>query len=201
MLAPDLVEEFTRGYVEEINADNRDRGSQKARLESQGAKLGRQIRNLLELIKEGHGSPAMVQELRQIEQERDKVTRQIAEAGTPERVPVLHPNLPLLFRRRVETLEAQLQDPEMVAGVAAALRCLIDAIQVFPGAKRGEVEVSLRGDLAAFLHLAQAEEGRAMQRAQNGKTPDTTRDVRGLRLVMATLDAGTRKHLDLLLVA
>ena len=35
-----------------------------------------------------------------------------------------------------------------------ALRALIDAILVFPGDRRGEMTVSLRGDLAAFLHAA-----------------------------------------------
>ncbi|WP_111400233.1 hypothetical protein [Humitalea rosea] len=71
----------------------------------------------------------------------------------------------------METLEAELKDPEMLAGVAAVLGCLIDAIQVFPGPRRGEVEVSLRGDLAAFLHLAQAERGRERRWAKTAKPP------------------------------
>jgi site-specific DNA recombinase len=33
------------------------------------------------------------------------------------------------------------------------LRTLIDAIMVFPGAKRGEVTIELRGDLAALMHV------------------------------------------------
>ena len=67
LLAPELVEEFVRTYVAEVNAANRDRGARRARLMQEHGKLARQIRNLLELIKDGHGSPAMVQELRGIE--------------------------------------------------------------------------------------------------------------------------------------
>lgn len=63
------------------------------------------------------------------------------------------PRLPELYRRRVETLELALRDPTTAAAAAEALRGLIDAIEVFPGERRGEVSVVLRGDLAAFLHL------------------------------------------------
>ncbi len=130
-------------------------------------------------------------ELREVERQREEVERRIAEAGTPEAVPVLHPNLPEVYRRRVEGLEEALGQPEMLTGVAEVLRLLINAVEVFPGERRGEVEVSLRGDLAAFLHMAEAEAGRERRVAQNGKTPDITSDIRGLSRVMATWDAGT----------
>ncbi len=77
-----------------------------------------------------------------------------------------------------------------------ALRALIDAILIFPGESRGEVTVSLRGDLAVFLHAADDGEGpnskKAVALVGNGRS--------GLgREVLGTLDAGTRKHLELLL--
>jgi len=108
LLAPELVEEFVRTYVAEVNAANRDRGARRARLPQEDGKLARQIRNLLELIKDGHGSPAMVQELRGIEQRRDALAAETAETGTPEPMPDLHPNLPALYRRKVEALEEAL---------------------------------------------------------------------------------------------
>jgi site-specific DNA recombinase len=191
LLAPELVEEFTRAYIEEINAANRERGGGKAKLEGQRAKLDRQVRNFLDLVKEGLGSAALVHELREVERQREEIERQIAEAGTPELLPVLHPNLPDLYRRRIEGLEAALLEPDMLASVAEVLRLLINAVQVFPGERRGEVEVSLRGDLAAFLHLAETKDIRDDRLTQNGKTPDITNDIRGLSHVMATWDAGT----------
>jgi site-specific DNA recombinase len=156
LLAPELVEEFVRTYVAEVNAANRDRGARQAGLMQQQAKVGRQIRNLLELTKDGHGSPAMVAELRGLEQRQESLMAEIAVAGTPEPVPVLHPNLPELYRRKVEALEAALQEPATAAAAAEALRGLIDAILVYPGERRGEVSVHLRGDLAAVMHLGEA---------------------------------------------
>jgi hypothetical protein len=64
LLAPELVEEFVRTFVAEVNAANRERGQRQTQLQQEWTKLGRQIRNLLELIKDGHGSPAMARELR-----------------------------------------------------------------------------------------------------------------------------------------
>ncbi|RVT96589.1 hypothetical protein EOD42_09215 [Rhodovarius crocodyli] len=78
-------------------------------------------------------------------------------------------------------------DPELNALATEALRLLVDSILVFPGERRGEVEVSLRGDLAFFL---QAD---AVQ-ASNAKTAAALnghgRSGFGLE-VLRTLDAGT----------
>jgi site-specific DNA recombinase len=97
-----------------------------------------------------------VGELREVERQQAALMAEIAAAGIPKVVPVLHPNLPELYRRKVEALEAALRDPATAAAAAEALRGLIDAILVFPGARRGEVTMELRGDLAAFLHLGEA---------------------------------------------
>jgi site-specific DNA recombinase len=153
LLAPELVEEFVRTYVEEINAANRQRGHRQAGLSQERGKLERQARNLLELIKDGHGSPSMVEELRSLEARKNAVEAEIAVAGAPEAIPVLHPNLPCRYRRKVEALETALTDPGTTTVAAEALRELVDAVLVYPGAKRGEVTMELRGDLAAFLHL------------------------------------------------
>ncbi|WP_408886996.1 recombinase family protein [Limobrevibacterium gyesilva] len=185
LLAPELVEEFVRSFVAEVNAANRTRGQQRARLQQEHTKLGRQIRNLLELIKDGHGSPAMARELAGLESRQDQIVREIAGTGTPEPLPVLHPNLPELYRRKVDTLEEALRDAATMAAAAEALRSLVDAILVYPGETRGEVRVELRGDLAAFLYLPEPSDGAqtrtAASRKENGRSGG----------VMGTLVAGT----------
>ena len=190
LLAPALVEDFARAYVAEVNAANRERGSRQAGLQAQMATLDRQIRNLLELIKDGHGSAAMATELRAIERRREALLAEVAAAGVAEPVPVLQPNLPALYRRRVEALEEALQDEATALMAADALRSLIDAILVIPGERRGEVSLSLRGDLAAFLQAAEAEQPEAW----NQKTPGRAGATRGSGFggeVLGTLDAGT----------
>ena len=174
LLAPELVEEIVRSFVDEINAANRERGTRQARLSRDRAKVSRQIRALLELIKDGRGSVAMVQELRVLEQQQDALAADITAAGVPEPVPALHPNLPELYRRKVEVLEA-------------ALRDLIESIVIFPGARRGEVSVELRGDLAAYMR--RDEGGDAARPARNGRSG----------VGVGSVVAGARNQLDLLL--
>jgi site-specific DNA recombinase len=172
LLAPKLVEAFVREFVAEVNAANRESGQQQVRLQQEQTKIGRQIRNLLELIKDGHGSAGMVRELRELEQRRETLEAGIVSAGVAELAPMLHPNLPELYRRKVEMLEKALQDPATASAAGEALRGLIDAIVVFPGAKRGEVMIELRGDLAAFMHVEDegASTRTAVPRVGNGRS-------------------------------
>ena len=178
-----------------MNAANRELGARRAGLEQQQAKLARQIRNLLELIKDGHGGAAMAAELRDLERRQEALAADVAAAGAPEPVPVLHPNLPELYRRRVERLEASLGDPATAMAATEALRELINAIQVHPGERRGEVAIELRGDLAAFLHAA---EGRESDRGSGGDAGPLNSKTAVHRVangrvggVLETLDAGT----------
>ncbi|MGC5198083.1 recombinase family protein [Aphanothece microscopica] len=188
LLAPALVEEFAQAYVAEVNAANRERGARQAGLQGQVAKLDRQIRTMLDLIKDGHGGVAMATELREVERRREALRAEAAAAGVPEPVPVLHPNLPALYRRRVEALEEALKDEATALLATEALRTLVDAILVHPGERRGEVSLSLRGDLAAFLEMAEADGRRgglntktAVLRVENGRSWE----------VMGSWDAGT----------
>ena len=136
LLAPELVEEFVRTYVAEVNAANRERGARQAGLAQQQAKVARQIRNLLDLMKEGRGSPALVGELQDLERRHAVLAAEIAAAGVAEPVPVLHPNLPELYRCNVKTLEQALADPATAAAAVGALRSLVDAVLVHPGQRR-----------------------------------------------------------------
>jgi hypothetical protein len=140
----------------------------------------------------GHGGVAMAAELREVERRRETLQAEIAAAGAPEPVPVLHPNLPALYRRKVEALEEALKNEATALLAAEALRSLIDAILVHPGERRGEVSLSLRGDLAAFLHVAEADREPT---TTNSKTAvalgGNGRSVFG-REVLGSLDAGTR---------
>ncbi len=188
LLAPDLVDAFVQEYVAEVNAANRTRGKTLAKLSQDCTRNSRQINNLIELLKEGHRSPAVVQELRGLEDRQASLSAQMTAAGTPEPVPTLHPNLPDLYRRKVEALEQALQDPSSAALAAEALRTLIDAIVVYPGPLRGEVRIELRGDLAAFLHLADPGTG------QNARTAVLQMGNGRSGGMLESLVAGTRNR-------
>jgi hypothetical protein len=127
----------------------------------------------------------MAREVQELERRRELRAVEMAAAEQPEPVPVLHPNLPALYRRRVEALEAALADESTALAATEALRVLVDAVLVTPGEARGEVFLSLRGDLAVFLEMAEVERRgqskTAALREQNGRS----------REVWGTWDAGT----------
>ena len=129
------------------------------------------------MIKEGMGSRSLLEELRTLERRQDELAAEIDAAGKPEPVPALHPNLAQVYRDKVARLEAALAEPTAAAEAAEALRSVVDAILVFPGERRGEVRIELRGDLAAFLHME--------ERRRNGGSGE----------VVSALVAGARNHL------
>ena len=108
----------------------------------------------------------------------------------------LHPNLAHVYRQKVERLEQALNDPIASAAAVEALRSLVDAIVVHPGKRRGEVSVELRGDLTAFLHLADDSPAASIQRA---RTAGPSMENSGSGEVVGSLVAGAGNHLDLLL--
>lgn len=194
LLAPEPVEEFVRSYVVEIQTANRERGARSARLAQEQARLARQVQNFLDLLKEGYGTPAMMTELRKVEARQAELAAELATAEKPEPVPIPHPSLPGLYRRRVEALEQALTDPETAMAATEALRELIEAILVFPEERRGEVRLSLSGDLAAFLHAGEAvsADGYAgVLQSQNAETPVTRWSYGRFGRVLGSLDAGT----------
>lgn len=154
LLAPELVERFVETYVSEVNAANREQASRRARLGAEQAKIARQIKTILDTIKEIGGSRSLVDDLRKLEARQDEIAAEQQREASPEPVPDLHPNLPAIYRRRVELLEEALAEPEVTAAAAEALRTLIDAITLHPEEGRGNYRLELRGDLAAFMHLA-----------------------------------------------
>jgi hypothetical protein len=128
--------------------------------------------------------------MREIEARKATLEAEIVGTADPEPMPILHPNLPALYRRRVEALEEALTDPQTAGPATEALRVLINAIVVFPGERRGEVSVTLRGDLAAFLHADAAE---SLVATANKKAALRVRSGCSWE-VLGTLDAGTRNR-------
>ena len=68
----------------------------------------------------------------------------------------LHPNLPELYRRQVERLEAALNDPLIRDEAAEVLRDLIEKVGLVPRAGAKGSDAVLYGDLARILQLCEA---------------------------------------------
>jgi site-specific DNA recombinase len=190
LLAPELVAKFVAEYIAQVNLANRNSTSQRSLLRADLARVERQIKTMVQTIADTGGSRTLVEELRSLEQRQDGLRAEIVAAGTPEPLPALHPNLAHVYRQKVERLEQALHNPAVSAAAVEALRSLIDAIVVYPGERRGEVSLELRGDLAAFLHLADDDPVASIMPPADAKTAATRAGNGGSGGMMGSLVAG-----------
>ena len=65
--------------------------------------------------------------------------------------PLLHPNLPEVYRRKVAHLHTLLEQPDTKVEAMDLIRSLVEAIVLTP--EDGTLRVDLRGELAAILGL------------------------------------------------
>ncbi len=72
--------------------------------------------------------------------ESQKVLLETEISAAPPSVPILHPNLPELYRRRVAELEQALADPTTHDEALTLLRQLIDYVEVTPDGKALKIE-------------------------------------------------------------
>jgi hypothetical protein len=56
LLAPELAARFAETYVQEVNAANQERGARRAKLQAEQARLTRQIKTIVDTIKDTGGS-------------------------------------------------------------------------------------------------------------------------------------------------
>ena len=61
----------------------------------------------------------------------------------------------------MQHLATALDDPEMRAEAAEAIRSAVEEVILTPGDKRGDVRVSLRGDLMGILGIAADRKGQS----------------------------------------
>ena len=159
---PDLVKEFIAEYHREINRANAERQAAQEGRKDELARVERQIRAIIEAIKEGLRTPAMKDELLALEKRKADLGDTLAEPpATPIR---LHPNLAEIYRDKVARLHEELNRPELRAEAAAAIRGLIEAVRLVP--ENGRLEIELAGDLAGILALTSnnpRREGRGLQ--------------------------------------
>ena len=135
--------------------------------------------------------PAMKTRLTDLEAEKAALlSRQKAPKPNPK--VSVHPNLAGLYRRKVEELESLLDDATAREDAMTIIRSMIEGIVLTPRVDAGGLEAVLSGDLARILALCQAGSGGPQQQ----DTPDAV-SVRGCQVSVV---AGTRNHLELLLI-
>ena len=149
----DLVEEFTRELKAELKRLKKERQSGQPNLAKELADVEGGIGRLISFITSGDGAPGSVrEELAKLEDRKAHITAQ-QKKETVSPVVDFHPNYADLCRRKVSELGRLLGSDDSREEAMAAIRGLIDRIEVRAGAKRGETEVTLVGALAGILAL------------------------------------------------
>ena len=179
LLQPELMQEFAAEYHRELNRLNAERDRGRVHKQEELAKVTRQIRAIIEAIKEGIRTPGMKDELLALEARKAELEAAIAEAPAP--APCCTRRWPSVYRQKVANLHEELNRPELRAEATQALRGLIEEIRLVP--EDGQLQIEIAGDLAGILALGDKRK----------------RPARGAGGSQVTLVAGTRNHRELTL--
>ncbi|REF73547.1 recombinase family protein [Paracoccus versutus] len=189
MMAPEVAAEAMRAYAEETNRLNRERRSNGDSWKAELVKVEKQIRGIIEAIKEGMFHPSMKGEMDALEARKAELTEQLADI--PEDAPDLLPSASAIYAKKVAALTAALAKPDERPQAAAALRMLIEKIVLTPGPERGEIFATLHGELRTILEWT--------ERQAVGKTAKTAQPAVGATGLSVSMVAGARfqKYLPL----
>jgi hypothetical protein len=180
LLAPDLIAEFMTAMQEQVDSLHRERKANDAKRVRKLAEIDRKVSGMMRAIEDGLYEPSMKERLKALQNERLALQVDAGEAAEPEFTILSHPNLPELYRRKVEQ-QAILEGPDR-AEAMDLIRTMIDRVELHPRTEAKGLDAILHGHLAAILAACAGV-------AQQENAPDLAISGRQLPLV-----AGARNH-------
>jgi site-specific DNA recombinase len=149
LMAPELVEEFIRGFHKEINLQRREDDALRDAKRRELADVKRKLDGVIDAIADGLRAAGLQQRLDELEARRIEIEQGLAaEPTSPVR---LHPNLAQVYRRQVDRLQHALNDPEIRNEALQILRGLIEHVSIGP-AENG-LEIEIVGEIAKMIEL------------------------------------------------
>jgi site-specific DNA recombinase len=177
LMDPELFAAFCEEFTKEMN---------RVRLEASGTleaarreldRTGRQIKKLIEAIKDGVPPLSVKDEMIQLEARKAELSKALEAATEPPLL--LHPNMATYYRQQVgklhEALQEETEDKRLHA--ADVLRSLVQRIVLTP--EDGELRIELVGDLAGILSIA------VKPKPQTSPSADTTSLTQNSRPIRA----------------
>ena len=149
LMAPEAAAEAMRAYAKETNRLNRERRTSGETTRRALADTEKAIAEIVRVIEQGGYHRALSARLTELEGKQDELNARLSEA--PVDLPDIHPNIGDLYRRRIERLTEALNHPDDAREAAEALRQVIDRIVISPGEKRGDLQITLHGDLDTIV--------------------------------------------------
>ena len=111
--------------------------------------VGREIRKLIQAIKDGVLALSIKDELLALEARKAELQSRL---DAPEMPELLHPRMADVYREKVGSLRLALEGEESRTGAVQAIRALIEAIVLEPDGDK--LKITLKGDLAGMLSAA-----------------------------------------------
>ena len=145
----DLFEEFCREYVRELNRLRMEHRASVSSARTQLAAVEREIRKLIQAIKDGVPALSIKDELVSLESRKAQLQSRLEAPEMPE---LLHPRMADVYRETVGSLCLALEKEESRTSAVDAIRALIEAIMLEPDGDR--LRITLKGDLAGMLGAA-----------------------------------------------
>jgi len=154
LMDPELFKAFAEEFVKESNRIRAAESSALDATKDELARVERRTRNLVKLITEDDAPVrALKEELRELEVRQDRLRAQMAEAAAP--MPLLHPGMAELYRRKVEDLHGALENDATRDEAMELIRSVVDSVVLTP--EHGRLRIDLKGELAAILALTTGE--------------------------------------------
>jgi len=153
LMAPELVEEFVQAFQKECNQQRRDEDQLHDARKRELEEVVRKLNGLIDAIAEGLRAPGLQQRLTELEARRTHLEEGMAAAAAP---PVrLHPNLAILYRKKVERLQEALNQPEIRDEAIEVLRSLLERVVIAP--VEGGFDIEIIGEIAQMIEVGMGE--------------------------------------------
>ena len=156
LMDPELFAVFCEEFIAETNRLRSNAGASFAAKEAELAQTKRALDRLVQALIDGAPAATVNAKMEELETKRTKLEAELANRSAPK--PALHPNLAVLYRRKVSDLATALKTPEAQADAAQSLRGLIDKVVLTP--QPDGYAIDLHGNLAGILTLASSTKGK-----------------------------------------
>jgi len=149
LMRRDLFEDFCREYVRELNRLRMEHRATLSSARTELAVVDREIRKLVQAIKDGVSAVSIKDELLSLEARKAELQSRL---NAPEMPELLHPRMADVYRQKVGSLCHALESEERRTSAVEATRALVEAIVLEPDGER--LNITLKGDLAGMLSAA-----------------------------------------------
>ena len=150
LMEPELFKAFCDEFTREVNRLRMERDADIIHRRKELERIERELDKAIQAILDGVPGAKLKDRIGALEARKAELVELVSE--TRKQVPLLHPNMSEIYRRRIAALCNSLGDDDGKLEALEVLRTLVDQVALVPDGN--ELSIVLRGDLAAMLTFA-----------------------------------------------